>query len=97
MTWVIRICIAVLAFVAAMKVGTGYIHLCRSGSPTIEILAAFVTPLAAAWLVIRFRRLWLGIGAASLLIATVYSVREPYLDFAHSPLMPFGSGLSKSR
>ena len=69
--------------VVALRVGTGYLHLCEAGSRVVEGSAVFLTPALVCAPVLFARRLPLAVLWAAAVLLTIYACRQPYLDLVH--------------
>lgn len=80
----LRRVLSTLFFVAVgLKVGGRYIHMCMAGSRLIEGLAMLGTPILAGTIVFACKRLVVGYVLAICVLAVIWLVARPYLDWAH--------------
>lgn len=67
----------------ALKVGMRYVHLCKAGSPLVEGLAVLGSPVFVGLIVFCVRRRWLAYSTAMSLLALIWLLARPYLDWVH--------------
>ena len=80
----LRRVLSTLFFIAVgLKVGGRYIHLCTAGSRLIEGLAMLGTPMLVGTIVFGCKRLALGYAIATCVLAVIWLIARPYLDWAH--------------
>lgn len=85
----LRLASACVAGFVALKVGSRYMHLCSSGSRSIEVFAFLGVPVVCLGILCMTKRLWLAITLAVLLILISKLLCRPYLDFVHGPNSPW--------